>query len=106
MPAGEWWDAVRVPLALGVRTLEELGNATGAVIEDSYGTTLYWLIPPGSATDWNVPPAQILGSGCHLAVPPPHRTRAPGLHWRVVPTRTRHWTNPTTLHRALRTALS
>jgi hypothetical protein len=104
LPAGEWWDAVRVPLATGLRILEHLGTRTGAVIEDGYGGVLYWLVPPGAADTWDVPAAHILGPGCHVAVPPRHRTYAPGLHWRVPPTRTRHWTDPAALHAALRLA--
>ncbi|WP_151478134.1 hypothetical protein [Streptomyces albicerus] len=108
LPAGEWWDAVRVPLATGVRILDHLGPRTGAVIEDGFGGSgiLYWLIPPGAAETWHLPPAQILGPGSHVAIPPRHRTCAPGLHWRVPPTRTRHWTDPASLHTALRTTLS
>ncbi|MBQ0853417.1 hypothetical protein ACFU9Y_01365 [Streptomyces sp. NPDC057621] len=106
LPAGQWWDAVRVPLATGMRILDHLGPRTGAVIEDGYGGVLYWLVPPGEAATWDVPPARILGQGSHVAVPPRHRTYAPGLHWRVPPTRTRHWTDPAHLHAALRRALS
>ncbi|MFJ8939337.1 hypothetical protein ACIRL0_27015 [Streptomyces sp. NPDC102365] len=105
LPAGQWWDAVRVPLTTGTRILEHLGPHTGAVIEDGYGGVQYWLVPPGEAADWNLPPARILGPGSHVAVPPRHRTYAPGLHWRIPPTRTRHWTDPAHLHTALRRAL-
>ncbi|MEV0227509.1 hypothetical protein [Streptomyces sp. NPDC050704] len=105
LPAGEWWDAVRVPLAAGLRTLEHLGPRTGAVLEDGYGSVLYWLVPPGTAAGWDLPPAHVLGSGSHVAIPPRHRTYPPGPHWRVPPTRTRYWTDPDTLHTALRAAL-
>jgi hypothetical protein len=106
LPAGQWWDAVRVPLTAGIRILEHLGPRTGAVIEDGYGGILYWLVPPGAADTWHIPPAQILGPGSYVAIPPRHRMYAPGLHWRVQPTRTRHWTDPAALHTALRTTLS
>jgi len=103
--AGEWWDAVRVPLALGSGALRDLGDATGAVIDDGYGGLLYWLIRPGTAAGWNLPQVNVLGSGSHVAVPPIHRLTGPGLHWRVPPSRDREWTSTPLLHSALSAAL-
>ncbi|MGQ4389772.1 hypothetical protein [Streptomyces sp. SAS_270] len=104
MAAGEWWDAVRVPLTLGSATLRDLGDATGAVIKDGYGDLLYWLIRPGSAADWRLAQVSVLGPGCHVAVPPLHRVTGPGLYWHVSPSRDREWTSASLLHSALRTA--
>ncbi|MFJ8635589.1 hypothetical protein [Streptomyces sp. NPDC093568] len=103
--AGGWWDAVRVPLDLGTDTLRDLGDGTGAVIGDGFGGRLYWLIPPGSAADWELPQVRVLGRGCHVAIPPLHRVTRPGLYWRVSPSRDHEWTNTPRLHSALRTAL-
>jgi hypothetical protein len=61
--AGGWWDAVRVPLGLGTDALRNLGDETGAVIRDGFGGRLYWLIPPGSAADWELPHVRVLGRG-------------------------------------------
>ncbi|GAA3786137.1 hypothetical protein GCM10023083_22690 [Streptomyces phyllanthi] len=101
LPAGTWWDAVRVPLALGVRALGMLGDGTGAVIRDGYGSILYWLVPPGEADGWHVPEVQILGPGSHVAVPPPRRTAGPGLYWQVPLSYDRECTSPARLHAAL-----
>ena len=107
LPAGRWWDAVRVPLAPGLRTLESLGDDTGAVIRDGFGDVLYWLVLPNSAADWSLPQVQVLGPGCHVAVPPLHRTSGPGLVWQVaLRSAGREWTRPERLHAALVAAQS
>lgn len=77
VPAGRWWTAVRVPVALGALALESLGDETGAVIKDGYGGIMYWLVPPGDASEWRLPDVQVLGRGSHVAVPPCAAPRAP-----------------------------
>jgi hypothetical protein len=104
VPAGRWWNAVRVPLALGTPALMSLGDDTGAVIKDGYGKILYWLIPPGDAGDWRLPDVQVLGPGSHVAVPPLRRTSGPGLYWRVPLSRDRYWTDSELLRQALSAA--
>ncbi|MFC9226889.1 hypothetical protein ACFT8W_40215 [Streptomyces hygroscopicus] len=47
LPVGRWWDAVRAAPIVGERVLKTLGDETGAVIQDMYGT-LYWLVAVGS----------------------------------------------------------
>ncbi|WP_260463564.1 hypothetical protein [Streptomyces sp. TRM72054] len=103
--AGGWWDAVRVPLGLGIDALRHLGDETGAVIRDGFGERLYWLIPPGSAADWDLPRLRVLGRGCHVVIPPIHHVTCLGLCWQVPPSRGHEWTNTPRLHSALRTAL-
>ncbi|MFI7413120.1 hypothetical protein ACIBU0_31050 [Streptomyces sp. NPDC049627] len=105
VPAGGWWDAVRVPLGPGNDVLRHLGDETGAVIRDGFGGRLYWLVPPGSAADWNLPQVRVLGRGSHVAIPPLHRVSTPGLCWQIPPSRDHEWTNTPRLHAALRTAL-
>lgn len=105
-PAGEWWDAVRVPRNLGEAVLRDLGEETGAVIEDPNGALLYWLVRPGAGAEWSLPPVsgiQVQGSTTHVAVPGPQRTAGP--HWRVPPTRAQCLTDADSLHSALRAAV-
>ena len=71
----------------------------------SIGGRLYWLIPPGSAADWDLPWVRVLGRGCHVAIPPLHRVARAGLYWQIPPSRDHEWTNTPRLHSALRTAL-
>jgi hypothetical protein len=106
LAAGDWWDAVRVPLGLGVHALRHLEDETGAVIRDGYGGILYWLIRPGSAAHWQLPQVTVLGPGCHVAIPPLHRTTGPGLYWQVPPARGRERTVASRLYAALRASLS
>lgn len=101
VPAGRWWNAVRVPVALGTPALKSLGDASGAVIKDGYGGIMYWLVPPGAATDWRLTDVQVLGPGSHVAVPPLRRTAGPGLYWRVPLSQDRYWTDPERLRAAL-----
>lgn len=105
LAAGCWWDAVRVPFAPGVRALGVLGGESGAVIRDGYGDILYWLVPPGEATDWHLPEVLVLGHGSHVAVPPPSRTKGPGLYWQVPVAYGRECTDAADLHAALSAAL-
>lgn len=105
--AGQWWDAVRVRAAEGDRALELLGEASGAVIADTHGTRLYFLIPPGTGAGWNLRHADVLGDGpqaIFIGVPPVCRTEGPGVHWRVPPQGGRYLTDPVFLYEALCTA--
>ncbi|WP_037866231.1 hypothetical protein [Streptomyces sp. NRRL S-1868] len=86
LPAGQWWDAVRVPIYLGKDVLRRLGSTSGAVIRDPYGCRLYWLIKPGSAREWTFPEfaaVQVLSTASWVTVPPRTRLRPPGPHWAV-----------------------
>ncbi|MEV8058158.1 hypothetical protein AB0P37_17040 [Streptomyces antimycoticus] len=86
LPAGKWWDSVRAAPLVGQRALELLGDDTGAVIQDKYGT-LYWLIEVGSADSWRLRQVRVLteltDECTYLGVPPTSRTEGPGTHWRV-----------------------
>ncbi|MFI7242777.1 hypothetical protein [Streptomyces qinglanensis] len=86
LPAGEWWDAVRVPAYLGEGVLTRLGSASGAVIRDPYGSRLYWLVEPESAQGWSFcefAAVQVLGEASWVTVPPSSRLHPPGPHWAV-----------------------
>lgn len=100
-PAGRWWNAVRVPVALGTPALKSLGDGSGAVIKDDFSGIMYWLVPPGDAMDWHLTEVQVLGAGSHVAVPPLRRTSGPGLYWRVPLSQDRYWTNAERLRSAL-----
>ncbi|WFB10210.1 hypothetical protein LRS74_26565 [Streptomyces sp. LX-29] len=104
LPAGRWWDAVRVDAALGARALAWLGEESGAVIEDRRGAVLYWLVRPGTAGSWAVPQTAGLGTGHYVAVPPQHRVEGPGPYWRVPLSSTRYLTDAELLTVALRAA--
>lgn len=99
--AGVHWDAVRVATPLGDTVLDHLGERTGAVIEDTWGRVLYWLLPAGSAATWSVPGSQALGSACWVTVPGP--TADVGLRWRVPGVPNGILTGPRLLRDALET---
>ncbi|MBU3868129.1 hypothetical protein KN815_29965 [Streptomyces sp. 4503] len=86
LPAGTWWDAVRAAPAVGERALDILGNETGAVIQDKYGT-LYWLVRVGSATSRHLRQVRVLtkpaDESTYLGVPPVIWTKGSRTHWRV-----------------------
>ncbi|WP_432589924.1 hypothetical protein ABVG11_34180 [Streptomyces sp. HD1123-B1] len=110
LPAGRWWDAVRATPPVGERALALLGNDTGAVIQDSYGT-LYWLIAIGSAASWHLRGTRVLcelaDESTYLGVPPAdwteptHRCRT---YWRVPLAADRYLTDTRTLRQALAAA--
>lgn len=101
LPAGLWWDAVRVPADLGATALTVLGDNTGAVIADHFGNLLYWLVQPHAADGWAIPGVAVRGAPCHVAVPPAAFTQGPGPHWRVPLAPGCYLTPPTPLHAAL-----
>ncbi len=101
--AGVHWDAIRVRTPLGDAVLEHLGDRTGAVIEDTWGHALYWLVPAGTSTDWNVPESQALGVACWVTVPGPASDG--GLRWRVPKTARGMLTGPRLLRAALEAAV-
>ncbi|MFG2500023.1 hypothetical protein ACGFSB_17655 [Streptomyces sp. NPDC048441] len=71
VPAGVFWNAVRVPADVGEKVLRVLGEFTGAVIEDRSAQTLYWLVPPRAAREWGLPGVEILGIDAWVGVPGP-----------------------------------
>ncbi|MGW0545889.1 hypothetical protein [Streptomyces altiplanensis] len=85
LPAGQNWDAVRVPRSVGLTTIEVLGRRSGAVIEDPREPCLYWFVAAGTAGQWAVDNTQALGEGDFLSVPPARRAQGPGSYWRICP---------------------
>ncbi|GGS42116.1 hypothetical protein F2B00_03265 [Streptomyces parvus] len=87
-PAGDTWDAVRVPRSVGSDAVAILGSRAGAALQDPHEGCLYFFIAPGTADSWkpeDAPGARILGAGSHVVFPPPRRTQGPGPHWRICP---------------------
>jgi hypothetical protein len=102
LPAGKWWDAVRVPRTIALEALGRLRGDTGAVIEDSWTSVYYWLVPAGGASTWEMPGASritVLGDTAHLVVPGPQSTAEP--RWHIPPTLSRLLTDPEKLREAL-----
>ncbi|QKV97885.1 hypothetical protein HUT19_28800 [Streptomyces sp. NA02950] len=104
LPVGRWWDAVRVAPPVAARALGALGEASGAVIQDTYGT-LYWLVAVGSARTSHLRHVRVLTAladeSTYLGVPPASWTEGPGPHWRVPLTDGRHLTDAHALWTAL-----
>jgi hypothetical protein len=98
-PAGEEWDAVRMPSDLAARVLADLAEDAlppGAVIHDH---DMYWFVSAGGADEWVWPDAvdvRVLSRGW-VGVPPDH--------WRPSPdckhTRGAHWERPIVNRRLL-----
>lgn len=104
---GRWWDAVRAAPSVGEHALRLLGDNTGAVIQDTYGT-LYWLIQVGSAKSWHLRQVRVLtelaDEVTYLGVPPVHWDEGTRPHWRVPLAPDRYLTNAERLREALATA--
>ncbi|MCX5431578.1 hypothetical protein OHU11_28415 [Streptomyces sp. NBC_00257] len=105
-PIGEWWDVVRVAEGIGYRAIDLLrtgGETIGPVVLGDEGTSLrvYFLMPVGTASAWQVPGTVPLGVRNHLVVPPVTAVEPPGLHWLVLPAGPRLLTHPATLRRAI-----
>ncbi|WP_406451569.1 hypothetical protein OG782_16275 [Streptomyces sp. NBC_00876] len=105
-PAGQWWDAIRAPEAIGRRAIElliEASHPVGPVILDSDGLEprLYFLTVSGASVGWDEPGTVALGRTCHVVVPSADRMFPPGLHWYNVPAQPHTLAQPDTLRRAL-----
>ena len=97
--AGHHWDAIRVRNPLAETVLDRLGGRTGAVIEDTWGRAMYWLVPAGTAAGWRVPDSVALGIACWVTVPGPLADG--GIGWRVPAVGRRVLTDPDALAGAL-----
>lgn len=108
-PAGRSWDVVRAPLSIGIgkRTLDLLGETTGAVIENPIDRVLYWLIEPGAAAEWDMsllPSVKVWGATAYIEVPPIGFETGPGVRWHVPLWHDQYLTDPAALFAALQTA--
>ncbi|MDT3397438.1 hypothetical protein RKE29_12390 [Streptomyces sp. B1866] len=104
-PAGGAWDAVRVPVPLGERTLAVLRERTGAVVEDSGRAVLYWFVRPYAASGWDLAEVRVLGTGSFVVLPAVHVTDGSLPRWRVRPRLGCLLTHPAHLRAALQLAV-
>jgi hypothetical protein len=106
LPAGVWWDAVRVPSGVGSLALLWLAPVSGAVIADCE-RCWYWLVSPGTAASWAEPAgSEAIGEGSEILVP----SVLPGadtsrVHWAFPPAPGRYLTDPGDLATAIRRAV-
>lgn len=100
--AGFEWDAVKVPRYAGLFALQRLGRP-GAVAVDraSAPPVLYFLVPPRSTAEWDVPCTTALSLGAYVVLPPSHREAPPGPYWILAPGRGRLCTETAALRRVL-----
>jgi hypothetical protein len=104
--AGRDWDAIRVPIHLARRTLEAASVESGAVLWDTWGGCMYWLVPVGTAVTWDVPHTRSCGDAHYVAIPSAGHRSGPGLHWLIPPVGERVLTDPMVLRAALRTTIA
>ncbi|MFB9631282.1 hypothetical protein [Nonomuraea helvata] len=84
-PMAAEWDGIRVPRHVGLAVLERLPNARLPVIVDPAERALYFLVPVGTADDWELPDRRILDITRHINLPPTQRQMPPGRYWLTVP---------------------
>ncbi|SDL43376.1 hypothetical protein [Streptomyces indicus] len=75
VPAGNAWDAVRLPPGTGSAAFQQLrasGSPLGPVLKTP--DAFVFLVPVGAASDWNLPGVSVLGRGETLRVPHPVMT--------------------------------
>ncbi|MFG3517631.1 DUF6415 family natural product biosynthesis protein [Streptomyces bobili] len=101
--AGVRWDVVKVRRFLGLQAIEHI-EQPGAVAVDPHWPEpmLYFFVPAGTLTNWDVPDTRALNSTectTHVVLPPGHREAPPGPYWLLSPSC--GLTPIATLHRAL-----
>jgi hypothetical protein len=99
--AGQDWDAIRVPSAIGASAVAILGSRCGAVVNDPLSKVFYFFTTVGAAARWDVPGTRALGVGAAVTIPPVRRTDGYGPHWRVCPGVDGWITDPNALRAAL-----
>ncbi|MFE0200933.1 hypothetical protein ACFW0I_35070 [[Kitasatospora] papulosa] len=104
-PAGVDWDAVGVPRFLGLQALNRLQGREGAIAMDTGDRTMYFLVPPGTTTGWNIQHSAALGETNHVVLPADEKEIPPGPYWLVSPRRGRLHTDTQALRAALEAAL-
>ncbi|WP_391858400.1 hypothetical protein [Streptomyces silvisoli] len=101
-PAAPAWDLVTVPSRQGLEAVDilRLRTGVGPVLHDASGGTLGFLVPAGTAVDWDLP-----GSAC---IQTHRRVRAAagdppvsGTCWLVAPEHSNPVNDPTLLRLAL-----
>lgn len=108
-PAGQHWDAIRAPYHLArfaLAALEALGSRDFALLDDPWVQVLYWLVPVGTASGWDVPRTRPLGTTQYLAIPDYGRRHPPGPYWLRVPKPGVWLTDPDLLWSALTAAVN
>ncbi|MEU1851756.1 hypothetical protein ABZ499_21390 [Streptomyces sp. NPDC019990] len=97
-------DVVTVPARQGLEAVDILrrgaGEAVGPVLHDDGGATLGFLVPPGTAAEWDVPGSTCTGTdGRGLALPP--ESPVGGSDWLLPPGGADLATDPAVLREAL-----
>ncbi|MEV3927209.1 hypothetical protein [Actinomadura coerulea] len=83
VPAGVQWDAVKVSRHQAVRAIELLETPGAVAVDPSPSEpVLYFLVPPGTASAWDVPETTALGHA-HVVLPPEHKEAPPGPYWLI-----------------------
>ncbi|RPE47201.1 hypothetical protein EDD90_10654 [Streptomyces sp. Ag109_O5-1] len=106
---GKHWDVVRLPRALGWRTVERMrheGTPVGPVQHTPEGVEV--LVPVGSAAEWHLPDTEVLTEGT-VAVPHPAMVAPRTQHahtWIVSPQECAPLTDANLLHEAYAAALA
>lgn len=71
VPAGRWFDVVRVPGPASGRVLGRLGWRSGPVVEIQEHGVVHWFVAPRVAAGWpRLPGVRVLGHGHYVAIPP------------------------------------
>ncbi|RRQ79687.1 hypothetical protein CQW39_09765 [Streptomyces griseofuscus] len=106
---GKGWDVVRLPRALGWRTLDHMrqaGTPVGPAQHTPFGVEV--LVPVGSAAEWHLPDTEVLTEGSiavpHPATVAPHTQQAHT--WIVSPQECGPLTDADLLHEAYAAALA
>ena len=86
--AGVAWDVVKVRRHLAVRAIERIPEP-GAVAVDPWPVepALYFFVPAGSTSAWDVPETMALGLDSHVVLPPDSKEAPPGPYWLISPRR-------------------
>lgn len=110
IPAGTAWDVVRMPRALGWRTVTQMrqhGTPVGPVQHTPEGVEVF--VPVGSAARWRLPDSRALAEGELVQVPHPSVV-APNTQrahtWIISPRECRPLTDADLLHEAYEATLA
>ncbi|MER8187402.1 hypothetical protein [Kitasatospora sp. NPDC094015] len=103
LPAGQSWDLLSVPDALGLPALDILRRLPGGGPVLAGAGQVGFLTPVGTASRWFGTGVRVAGAGLWVAVPHPGRRRY-GLRWLVPPDGSGRLVDPVLLELALHDA--
>ncbi len=106
LPAGQYWDAVRLAPEIAPTVYQHMCTITqggpGPVLVDAHAYWQYWLVRPGATASWRLPGVTCRSTGGFVTLVHAARTAGPGPHWLIPPSSEGRLAHAALLHSVIR----